>query len=241
MAISQYTESATTNVQLSDYQALIARDNAGSRGYAEVDLNDYADGATAPTVVVGSRWDNNGSLYNVTGSNEAISGLAGISPDRTVYIYFDVSALEFIASTTAPTFDNEKRGWYSGNDRAFFRIYKNDSGEYTNRQELTKYGVTNQGVHIITESNMTYDSLYNELLPFIPNTGDIIALNGSYERTSDVAVNIVTYAEKVVGFITIYGIDINVVTPSTGANTLSVSDGTATTIPYVSIWFRKDV
>jgi hypothetical protein len=76
-------------------------------------------------------------LYVVSGSAESISGIAGIANSTTFYVYYDVSGGVFLASTTAPTFDKEKRGWYNGNDRALFRIYKDSGGEYDERTQLS--------------------------------------------------------------------------------------------------------
>jgi hypothetical protein len=203
MAITQYTEPATTDPSLTDWQNSIARDNASSRGFAEVDLSSYADGATAPTVAVGSRFDNNGALYVVSGTAESISGIAGIANRTTFYVYFDVSGGVFLASTTAPTFDKEKRGWYNGNDRALFRIFKDSGGEYDDRgrilqengilniSELTvSKNVTINGALAVTpfvyqsSSAVTDGTLYTTLSPLVPSIGDERISSGGGLRTS---------------------------------------------------------
>jgi hypothetical protein len=180
MAITQYTEPATVNPSLTDWQNSIARDNASSRGFAEVDLDDYEDGATAPKVAVGSRFDNNGALYVVSGAAESISGIAGISNSTTFYVYFDVSAGVFLASTTAPTFDKEKRGWYNGNDRALFRIYKDSSGEYDKRGFIENVESISSDLDIKGELS---------LFPNISSLGDRVRVNTSVSSGSQLTLD----------------------------------------------------
>jgi hypothetical protein len=133
MAITTRTNPAGTPTYPTDYTRQNELQQATQRGYTRVGLDSYADGATAPEVVVGSEFEIDGDVVTVTGTNESIGGLVAIANDNDVYIYFDVSAGTFEASTTAPTFNTALGGWYNGDDRALFKLYKDGSGEYDDR------------------------------------------------------------------------------------------------------------
>ncbi len=75
------------------------------KGKNDVALSNY-DGTGSPVVKVGSVFDNNGALYIVSGSDETPTGYAGISVSTTFYLVFDVSALAFIFTATAPTWND---------------------------------------------------------------------------------------------------------------------------------------
>lgn len=67
------------------------------------------------------------------------------------YLYLDESAItgpgkitasELIDSTTAPTYDSTKGGWYNGNDKCIFTVYGTGASSYTtfrNRNDLVTY------------------------------------------------------------------------------------------------------
>jgi len=118
-----------------DYNRQNDLQQATQRGYARVDFDDYADGATEPKVANGSEFEVDGDVVYVSGADEAITGLAGIANDNDVYIYYDVSAVGFAASTTAPAWDSALGGWYDAGtgDRALLGLYKDGSGDYTAR------------------------------------------------------------------------------------------------------------
>lgn len=82
---------------------------------------------TAPQVTAGSVFSNNGTLF----SNDALAtptGYAGISSSTEFFLYYDESGGVFIYAETAPTWSDAKQGWYNGNDRAFYSMFK-DAGD----------------------------------------------------------------------------------------------------------------
>ena len=105
------------------------------RGGSSITLSNY-DNDSAPVVKVGSWFENNGALYEVITGDETPTGYSGISNSTTFYLYYDDSGDEFIYSSTAPTWSDSKQGWYNGNDRALFSMYKDSGG--TLYQDKTK-------------------------------------------------------------------------------------------------------
>ena len=97
------------------------------RGGSSITLSNY-DNDSAPVVKVGSWFENNGALYEVITGDETPTGYSGISNSTTFYLYYDDSGDEFIYSSTAPTWSDSKQGWYNGNDRALFSMYKDSGG-----------------------------------------------------------------------------------------------------------------
>lgn len=123
MSISKVSDFAVGDIDLT---AMMESINKSYKGKAEVTLSNY-DNDSAPDVKVGSMFDNNGTLYAVTGSDETPTGYSGISTSKTFYLYFDESAEAFIYSSTSPSWSDDLQGWYNSNDRALFSMYK-DSG-----------------------------------------------------------------------------------------------------------------
>jgi len=124
MSISKISDFAVGDIDLT---AMMSTLNHAYKGQAQVTLSNY-DNDSAPVVKVGSVFDNNGTQYAVTGSDETPTGYSGISNSTTFYLFFDESAEAFIYSETAPTWSDEFQGWYNGNDRALFSMYKDSGG-----------------------------------------------------------------------------------------------------------------
>jgi hypothetical protein len=101
--------------------------DATRRGLAEITLSEY-DTDLAPVVKVGSVFENNSAFFQVTTSDITPTGYSGISNSTTFYLYFDESATAFIYSATAPTWNDARQGWYNGDDRALFSMYKDSGG-----------------------------------------------------------------------------------------------------------------
>lgn len=101
------------------------------RGFNGVSLTNF-DNTSEPQLAGGSTVEIEQSLHQITGSI-SITGLAGIANDNNVYIYVTASGNAFTASgsTTSPTWDTGKHGFYSGTDRAVAGLYKDGSGNYT--------------------------------------------------------------------------------------------------------------
>jgi hypothetical protein len=129
-------EPEDTNPDTVDWQALLAKLTKVSGGMMLSRLTNF-ENTDEPQVADGSRFEINGSYYEVT-SNESITGWAGISVSSVVYIYAvpDGATSSWIFSITAPTYDTAKGGWFNGANRACWRLFKDASGLYTNKQEL---------------------------------------------------------------------------------------------------------
>jgi len=214
MAITVRTNPAGTPVYPTDYGLQNNLQQATQRGYARVDLDDYADGATAPEIVVGSEFEVDGDIITVETANEAITGIGSIPVSTTFYIYYDVSAVDFIPSATVPTWDTALGGWYNGDDRALFRGYKNSSGEYDNRvgldskqrpqflnfndditypRRFDQRGIANT----LSGSSVTKNTVFDFLSQHIPDTNDTIQINGLIELTNDTNLGILVGARRI--------------------------------------------
>jgi hypothetical protein len=92
------------------------------------------DTSGEPKILAGSRFEVNGRKYicPINNGNESISGSA--SNNVTNYIYAipsgsgDQSTLLFQYSTTTPTWNAAKGGWYSGNNRAIAKLFYSSNG-----------------------------------------------------------------------------------------------------------------
>ena len=128
-------EPANINPETADWQALLAKLTKVSGGMMLARLTNF-ENTSEPQVAAGSRFEINGSYYEVT-SNESITGWAALAVG-VVYIYAVPAgaAASFIFSATAPTYDTAKGGWFNGTDRVLWRLYKGSSVLYTNKQEM---------------------------------------------------------------------------------------------------------
>ena len=106
-----------------------------SVGHIEISLTDWTDGLE-PEITAGSVLEIGGSIFYASGDDDLdIAGAwGGIANDTLVYIYYSVSGTTATAelSTTAPTWDDEKQGWYDAGKtkRCVGSIYKDSGGNY---------------------------------------------------------------------------------------------------------------
>ena len=147
----------------------------------DITLSNY-DNDLAPQVQAGSVFANNGAQFENT-SDVSPSGYGGIANSTIFYLYFDVSGNEFIFSSTVPVWDDDKQGWYNGNDRAFFSMYKDSGGTlYQNKYRLGDQRELYNGKKLndsnYIEGTFTGAQVFTKLAPFIPNTGDTILIVG---------------------------------------------------------------
>jgi len=113
-------------------------------GYFSVTLANPSD-TEAPVIRGGSRFEMNGSYYTVS-SNTAVAASA-ISNTCIVYVYARLvfNQLEFVYSTTPPSYDGYKKGYYSGLSRCLFKfVFIRDS---TNKY-FAKIPVHNNWSHL---------------------------------------------------------------------------------------------
>ncbi len=195
-----------------DFTAMMATINKSYKGKSEITLSNY-DNDTAPAVKVGSVFDCNGAIYLVETVDETPSGYPGISNDTMFYLVFDVSALAFVYTSTAPTWDDDKQGWYDGNNRYFFSMYKDSGGTLYDNKAFMNHIVTKKidtsfkvnkgikptGVHVGTATDGEMYDMFDSLVPNIGDrikvTGGLVALGITFpashiERQNATAINL---------------------------------------------------
>jgi len=125
---TQVTYPATASPDATDWQEFIAWLQKVQRGYINIEIDE-----TNKQVEAGSIVEVNGEvLYSSTDENITDNGetWASISNSTVFYVYAVGAADdEYQYSTTAPSWDNDKGGWYNGNNRAVCKAYKNASGD----------------------------------------------------------------------------------------------------------------
>jgi len=104
------------------------------KGQAEITLTNY-NLDTAPEVKAGAVFDNNGAIF-LTDSDITPNGYSGVSSSAFFYLYFDESAPQMLYSAITPIWSDPKQGWYNGNDRAFYKLYKDSGGTLYQLKEL---------------------------------------------------------------------------------------------------------
>jgi hypothetical protein len=100
-------------------------------GYQAVSLTNF-DTDNEPEIAAGSKVEIGGALFEFS-ANESITGWGGIGNDNDVYIKLVVDGTSVTAefTTSAPSWDTAKHGWYDGLDRYIGGLYKDGSGNYT--------------------------------------------------------------------------------------------------------------
>ena len=150
---TQITEPATTGtIGLTDWTNFIDRTTKQGRGYFGVTFSNL-DATTESKPQAGSIIENNGSFFQ-SASEESPTGWSSISNSTQAYMYMD-NAGAYSYSTSAPTFSASKNGYYNGTSRAVLKVYKDASGNYTNK------GVYFSQNYIAGEIDTTDDILSN--------------------------------------------------------------------------------
>lgn len=105
-------------------------------GYQAISLTHYDD-TSEPQIAEGSKVEIGGALFEFS-ANESITGWASIANSSDAYIKLTVSGSSVTASftTSAPSWDTAKQGWYSGSDRYVFYLRKDGSGNYADKAIL---------------------------------------------------------------------------------------------------------
>ena len=135
----------------------------------------------------GAVLDINGGLY-YTDSDTTITdnGTAwgSISNDSVFYVYAVGGGTdEFQYSTTAPSFDAPKGGWYNGNERAIVKAYKDGSGNFA---EYGIYGYDNDNDGVFRMSKTLDIGDWN----MDSTTTANVAHGLTYELIRDISVSI---------------------------------------------------
>lgn len=141
-----------------DYQMMLATINAAYIGKHDITLSNFGNDS-APVVKIGSKFENNGALFKVLTGDETPTGYAGMTNSTIFYLYYDESGGVFIYSNTAPTWNHTLQGWYNGNDRAFFSMFKDSGGTlYQSKLKLSNNGDVSIRTKIIPIGDWDMDS-----------------------------------------------------------------------------------
>lgn len=118
-----------------DYSMMLESINKSYKGKADITLSNF-DTTAAPDVKVGSVFEDNGAIFILESADLTPTGYAGMTNSTVFYLYYDESGEVFIYSNTAPTWSDALQGWYTGNDRAFFSMYKDSGGTLYENKSL---------------------------------------------------------------------------------------------------------
>ncbi len=101
-------------------------------GYQACSLTHPADNS-APAIAAGGKVEIAGALYDITADETIVDG--GIANSSQVYFLLTVSGASFTAAMTitAPTWDQNKQGFYTGINRAIGGCYKDSGGNYVSK------------------------------------------------------------------------------------------------------------
>ncbi len=169
-----------------DFTAMMATINKSYKGKSEITLSNY-DNDTAPAVKVGSVFDCNGAIYLVETADETPSGYPGITNDTMFYLVFDVSALAFVYTETAPTWSDTLQGWYNGNDRYLYVLNKTTDatyGGYQGKQGYDSYKGEFQALFVLT--GLPHSYIYTLLSAYATTIGVTVRIKaGDYFMCTD--------------------------------------------------------
>jgi hypothetical protein len=127
MAVSQI---ATPSPGASDWSDFTTQVEKQRKGFIAVSLTNFAT-TSVPQVAAGSVLEIGGSIYQVT-SAETING--SVTSSSTNYILFDSSTPEFQWTTTAPTWSDDKQGYYdAGEAKRYVGGCYYDGSDYTDK------------------------------------------------------------------------------------------------------------
>ncbi len=112
-------------------------------GHINIGLTNF-DNDSLPAIAQGSKVEIGGA-YFVAASDQAVGGSASASTVN--YIYIETNG-DVVWSTTAPTWDDTKSGWYNGTNRAVARVYRDGSSNY-----IDKYVYSENQISSIREVN----------------------------------------------------------------------------------------
>jgi len=172
MSLSQINDYGIGDVNLTSLMETLDRQR---RGYQAVSLTNY-DNTSEPKIAAGSIVELGGALFKCE-ADESITGWAGIGNNNDVYIKLVPSGTAATAAftTAAPTWSTSKQGWYVGNHRYIFKLYKDGSGNYTRKRLLLPEPQEQIGT-------IEADKLF---LSFTPADGTIQAYASDIERTTE--------------------------------------------------------
>jgi len=90
-----------------------------------------------PEILTNSFFEANGHFYNVT-ADTPVTGWSGIANESIVWLEFNYGLQIFDWATPAyAAFDSERAGYYDGDNRLFFQLYKDITGNWTQKARLS--------------------------------------------------------------------------------------------------------
>lgn len=205
------------------------------RGYSAVSLSNY-DNDDFAEVKGGSVFENNGVIITI-GSDTTPTSYAGVTVSTPFYLYYDESGGIFIYDETAPVWSDTLQGYYNGNDRALFRMFKDSGGTlyqdktlliHQSTQQLDELSVNNLtlpygritgSIHGFTVLGAVYDALS----PFIKEIDREILLTGGWAFSG--TTYIVSKAKRTSSTV----IDMYLYDSSANASIISIQTSTVTT------------
>jgi hypothetical protein len=171
MAINQINSSAY------DYAMMLATINATYTTQADITLTNFTT-TGVPQIQGGSIFANNGAVFEVT-TDTAIND-SGVA-NGWVYVKYSTANSRFEYNVTAPTWDHDKQGYYSSNDRYFFKMYKVGASDFRYKVKFKKFydpfKIFEVG-HYINYASETEDNIFEEIQYLVPNTSDEMSVEG---------------------------------------------------------------
>ena len=189
MSLTQINDYGIGNVNLTSMMETLDRQR---RGYQAVSLTNY-DNTSEPKIAAGSIVELGGALFKCE-ADESITGWAGIGNDEDVYVKLVPSGTTAAAAftTAAPTWSTSKQGWYVGNDRYIGGLYKDASGNYTEKYLYFLVGVNS--VKVFGDGTIKF---VGGIVSFV---GGIVNFSGADLTADDVAtganINLSADAER---------------------------------------------
>lgn len=124
-------------------------------GHIKMSFNNWT-GTSKPEITKGSVIEIGGACFYAAADEDIDpgAGWGAIANDTLVYYMFGVSGTTATSevTTTAPTWDDEKQGWYNAGltKRYYLQVYKDGSGNYTQKTLMTgqNYGEQAEGLNL---------------------------------------------------------------------------------------------
>ena len=174
------------------------------------------DTTTVPQITEGSVFEIGGALFQAA-TAQSISTTdphtSSTVADGTVYIFINGTDGEPYFTATAPTWDDDKQGWYGTSTYANYRyvpILMTKSGSSYSSKKRFNYLPGFDGIYMDADGNMTIDGnltvvnrrivsgsrhgsytedqLFDYLSPYIPNVGDDMILFGGFQSGTEIGI-----------------------------------------------------
>lgn len=161
-------------------------------GYHAITLTNLFD-TTEPAVAAGSKIEIGGALYGFSGTT-SIGNWTSIGTDSSCFVYAEPggTAVTIAFAATAPSWDDAKQGYYSGDDRAFGAVYKTSAAGYGWKAVYVPGGrnrLVGNLPYLHGNFTVTEEMLYNQYAPSVPEVGDRVPLTGQGRTAADSSIH----------------------------------------------------